>query len=163
MVDEKLFKSALKVADRAGIHWLLRGAVNESRSSSWSNDWLKNAGEGWLFLNWADWAWLFVLYSGRLGNDRCLILHSDSDAELELRLSSTIELLVNRSIGWIEGYEGGGTVGITLEDSLGSWRDGEKKAQLMCGDELALNVVEGQWCSSSTSREAASLIGISES
>ena len=106
---------------------------------------------------------LLVLNSSRSRNYRCLILDGDLEAKLELSLCCTVQLLVDGGVIRIEGHERCRTIRVTLEDSLGSWRDGEKKAQLMCGDELALNVVEGQWCSSSTSREAASLIGISES
>jgi hypothetical protein len=58
------------------------------------------------------------------------ILECNLQAKLELSLGSTIELLVDRGVVGIEGDEGSGAVGITLEDDLGGGWDSEEKAKL---------------------------------
>lgn len=124
VVDKELLESTLEITNGTRIHGRLGGnSLNVRDSCSRRNNWLENATKSWLFLHRLNWRWLFVLHCGRFGNHRCLVLHSNPNAKLELSLSSTIELLVDGGIGRIESYEGSGAVGITFEDSLGGRRN----------------------------------------
>lgn len=142
MVDEELLKSTLQVADRAGIHNLLGRSLDLAGRCRWHDHFLENGAELWLFLNRADWAWLFVLHGGGLWNDWCLVLYRNSDSKLELCLRSTIELLVDGGIGRIESDKGGGTVGVALKDHLGRGWDSKEISELR--DEALAGEVRGE-------------------
>jgi len=142
LVDKKLLESTLNLGNRAWgdpawLLWLGDGAGSD-------RGWLlgvcgsrclgSSCGcrrPSWLLLNnGADGAWLLVLDSGRLRSNRRLIIDSDLETELELRLGSSIELLIDRCVGRIEGNEGSGTIGVTLEDSFGRRWDSKEESKL---------------------------------
>ncbi len=76
-----------------------------------------------LLLDWADWVGFLVFNGSSLWLDRFLIGDCDLQSQLELRLSSSVELLVDRRVVRIEGDENCGTVGISLEYSFGGRRN----------------------------------------
>lgn len=66
-------------------------------------------------------SWEVVFDNGLLWLGRLLILlvdDGDLETKLELSLGCTVELLVDRKVVWVEGYEISGTVGVTLKDGL---------------------------------------------
>jgi hypothetical protein len=76
-----------------------------------------------LFVDRADRICLFIFNSGGLWKCWFFVLDSDLKAKLKLSLSRSMELLVDGRIIGVEDNEGGGTVGVSLENSLGCRRD----------------------------------------
>lgn len=69
---------------------------------------------------------LLLVFDGSwLWCNRFLLVDGDLESKLQLGLCSSIELLVDGGVVRVKNDEGGGTVGIALEDSLSRWRDGE--------------------------------------
>jgi hypothetical protein len=132
VVDEEFLKSTLDLGNWTWIDGLLR--ICDIRWCLWNWDgclgWLGKALECRLLFHRANRAWLLILYSSRLWHDRLLILNSDLETKLELGLSRTVELLIDRCVVWVEDNKCCGTVGVTFEDGLGGRWDGKKEAKL---------------------------------
>ena len=80
-VDEELLESSLNLGNASWIDGLL--GIADSRLGGWSwCDFWRWLNRGWLLINWADWARLFVLNSSRLGSDRLLFLDGDLQTKL---------------------------------------------------------------------------------
>lgn len=95
-------------------------------------------------------SWELVFDSDLLWLGRLLILlvdDGDLETKLELGLGRTVELLVDGSVVWVEGYEIRGTVGVTLKDGLGGGRDGEQEPQLEPSTEISNDSLDGRMLS----------------
>lgn len=72
-----------------------------------------------------------VLHRSRPRHDWFLVRDSDLQTELELCLSSSVELLVNRRVVRIQYDKCSGTVGVAFENSIGSRRDCQENPKLL--------------------------------
>jgi hypothetical protein len=84
-------------------------------------------------------AGLLVLDGSRLGYDGLLVGDGDPETQLQLGLGGTVELLVDRGVGRVEGDEGRGAVRVAFEESLGRGRDGEQVSKLWRENRSALH------------------------
>ena len=83
-----------------------------------------------MFVDRADRVCLLIFDSGGLWKCWFFVLDSDLKAKLKLSLSRSVELFVDGRVFGVEDNEGGGTVGVSLENSLGGRRDSKKIAKL---------------------------------
>lgn len=127
-VDEEILESALKFRNRAWEGCLLSVFGSGRSLESWSCRFDECFGDRLVLDNGAGWSdlLLFVFDGSWLRCNRFLVvLDSYLKTKLELRLCSSVELLVDGSIVWVENDERSGTVGIALKDSLCRGRNRE--------------------------------------
>jgi hypothetical protein len=118
LVDQKLLEASLKLAHCSRMNIVFESVASGCYTGC-GNDLFGDVVVGLRCFNCLDRAWELVLHGSRLWNDGHLIKDRNLDPEFKLGLRSTVELLVDGSVAWVESHKGGGAVRVALEHDLG--------------------------------------------